>query len=154
MSKTVSHKGVPLEIDRAATEHMTEHMRGFVPADSLAIFTVAGPPVGKQRARVFRDKQGKTRAVTPLKTRQYEQAIANLARIHIGKDWPLDRRYKLQVRFTGGRTDADNVLKAVSDALEGIAYNNDRQVDSAQAERSDPKLKLSPRTTIRIEVLP
>lgn len=112
-------------------------------------FEVLGPPVGKQRARVFQ-RGGKTRAVTPLRTRQYEAAVRGRAFFAVCKSWPLDRRYKLHVAFTG-RCDVDNVFKSVADALEGVLYANDRQIDKGSHERLRGG---APRTVITCEVLP
>ena len=38
-------------------------------------FTIPGEPCGKQRPRVFTTKQGKSRAITPQKTANYETLI-------------------------------------------------------------------------------
>lgn len=115
-------------------------------------FTVQGPPVGKQRARVFRDRDtGKIIAATPKRTREYERAVKFVARLLLPHGWPTDRSYRLRVAFTG-RSDVDNVFKAVADALQGVCYANDRQITAAGCERlpeRDPA-----RTEILIEVLP
>lgn len=109
-------------------------------------FTVAGPPVGKARPRVT--KRG---TFTPERTRCYEAAIRNVASLMVSRDWPTDRRYRLHVGFTG-RSDGDNVFKSVADALEGIFYANDRQVDEGSHKRISAVPH--PRTVITIEVLP
>lgn len=116
----------------------------------VAVFTLLGPPVGKQRPRFNRETG---RAHTPKKTREFEAAIANVANLHLCRDWPKDARYRLHVKFTGRRPDGDNVVKAVADGLEGVAYDNDRQVDGGTWERFPKRESKPPRTEIRIEVL-
>lgn len=106
-------------------------------------FTIAGKPVGKKRPRVT-----KNGTFTPKETRAYERTVRNFATLMLGRDWPIDRRYRLHVAFTG-RSDGDNVFKSVADGLEGVAYANDRQVDKGSHER----ISGSPRTEITIEVL-
>jgi Holliday junction resolvase RusA-like endonuclease len=115
----------------------------------ICVFTVLGPPKGKERPR-FNPRT--KRAITPKATREYEAAIANVANLYLGRDWPKDRRYRLRVGFTGRRCDPDNVLKAVADGLEGVAYANDRQVDECSAYRLNEQKP--PRTEIRLEVIP
>lgn len=52
---------------------------------------------------------------------------------------PLDVAVKLQVTFyrQSELGDVDNLLKPIQDALQGIAYRNDRQVVDASARRRD-----------------
>ena len=119
-----------------------------------ACFTVLGPPQPWQRA-------GRTRkgiAYTQKETKQYELAIktsAFVAGVFNLVEWPRDARYKLHVfaYFANNRRrDLDNVLKAVCDALNGIAYVDDSQIDAMHITRSvDARL---PRTVITLEVLP
>lgn len=113
-------------------------------------FVVWGPAVGKQRATPIVER-GKLRGkITPKKTLEYESAVRDVANLMMPRDWPLDRRYELHVEFLG-RPDVDNVYKAVSDALNKIAYNDDRQVDYGTARRIfDGK----PRTVVKVVVLP
>lgn len=107
-------------------------------------FVVLGPPVGKERPRVT--PRG---TFTPSKTRKYEATVKGMAQLHTPKGWPLDGRYRLHVKFTG-RCDGDNVRKSVADALEGVCYHNDRQIDIG----SDERLRTLPaRTEILVEVL-
>lgn len=108
-------------------------------------FTVFGPPVGKMRPRVT--WRG---TFTPAPTRKYERAVRNWARLCLPWGWPLNRRYKLLVEYTG-KPDNDNVLKSVQDALQGVCYKNDNQVEistSIRLPESEPK-----RTIVTIEVL-
>ncbi len=108
-------------------------------------FTVEGAPVGKGRpeAVVIR-VQGRhvAKLHTPAKTRHYEAAVALAAKGFIADhhratgDDPtltLGGNVALATRIyhpfaPGKKPDADNVYKAVADALSGVLYRDDRQV--------------------------
>jgi Holliday junction resolvase RusA-like endonuclease len=98
-------------------------------------FTIPGPPVPKARARVVTDKQGKTRGVTPAKTRAYEKHIAMVAmgaRSHCSA-WPwrdTEARFGLSVRVYRSRDAGDlgNYEKTVEDAFNGVLWPDDRQM--------------------------
>jgi Holliday junction resolvase RusA-like endonuclease len=110
-----------------------------------ATFTIPGPPVGKQRARTY-SRGGKTRSVTPQKTRDYEDKVATLARWH-WKGPPSDGPIRLEVVVVKPRPkrlcrkadpegrvrclatpDGTNVQKAIEDAMSGIVYVDDAQI--------------------------
>lgn len=101
-------------------------------------FEVSGRPRPKARPRVSNG-----RAYTPKATKQYQEAVGWMARATLNldenRDWPVNGRYELvlKYRMANDRSapDGDNVLKAVQDALEGIAYANDRQVVRALHHR-------------------
>lgn len=114
-------------------------------------FFVAGEPVAKGRARHrnVKTKAGKqfVQTYTPKKTKNYESIVADTARyamqteskitgpcylsvtafFSVPESWPMWKRdAALQGRL--GHTvkpDDDNVLKAVKDALNGIAWTDD-----------------------------
>ncbi len=113
-------------------------------------FTVHGPPVPKARARVV-----KGRAFTPKRTRDYEShvtAVAFAAASRCSK-WPKDATYALIVVVwrAANRGDLDNYLKAVSDALNGIAWNDDRQVTRITGRLGIDRLQ--PRVEVNVEAL-
>lgn len=116
-----------------------------IPPVTVFTFTVVGTPVGKGRARVT--MRG---TFTPKRTRDYEALIADYAALILPWGWPKDKAYRLTVRYTGRRSDGDNILKAVADALQGITYNNDRQIDEHVAIRLNDK---PPRTEVTVEIL-
>jgi Holliday junction resolvase RusA-like endonuclease len=104
-------------------------------------FTIPGPPVPKARARVVTDKQGKTRGVTPAKTRAYEKhvALCALAARMYGSGWPdrapwpwrdTEARFGLSVRVYRSRDAGDlgNYEKTVEDAFNGVIWPDDRQM--------------------------
>jgi Holliday junction resolvase RusA-like endonuclease len=109
-------------------------------------FDVPGVPIPKGRPRVgsFMTARGTriTRTRTPERTAAFEQQVALLARARLRHLSPvqgpvavhIDCRFKRMVSApdeTGWHTlrpDADNVLKAVLDALVGVAFYDDSQV--------------------------
>jgi len=121
-------------------------------------FTVSGKPQPKQRAKTVRLKTGASHTYTPDATVKYERrvraaflevAASNLnfgpsfpphtgpvhldiiAVFGIPKSWSKRKRERAA---EGGGTwcpsccDADNIAKIVSDALNGVAYVDDRQI--------------------------
>ena len=111
-------------------------------------FTVPGEPQGKGRARV-RTIAGKARMFTPAKTVQYESLIALAAQeamngndlfhgpvmVEVVMHCPIRQSWskKKQAQALAGeiyptsKPDADNCLKAVCDALNGVAWKDDTQ---------------------------
>jgi crossover junction endodeoxyribonuclease RusA len=85
---------------------------------------VPGKPVPKQRPRVVNG-----RAFTPAETREAEKRIAWVAR---AAGWtPLDGRLAVALEFvcaSNVRGDLDNLAKLALDALNGIAWRDDKQV--------------------------
>jgi Holliday junction resolvase RusA-like endonuclease len=111
-------------------------------------FTVPGRPVPKARPRVTR--RG---TYTPKRSAAYEALVARaawcagvsiitapirlmvLARFKVAKSWPAKIR---EGRICGPHTqrpDGDNILKAIKDALNGVAYADDALVWSATIEK-------------------
>lgn len=112
-------------------------------------FTVPGDPKGKGRPRFSR--VGKfTKTYTDAKTRLYELKIANEAKLAMFPHEPLEtpiavymeinvpipssysKKRKeaclLGVEMPCKKPDADNILKGVLDAMNGIVYKDDVQV--------------------------
>jgi Holliday junction resolvase RusA-like endonuclease len=117
----------------------------------MLTITIPGKPVAKARPRVFRDKNGFTRGITPEATVKYEEhvklcameAINNhmtardlfamplKAVIDVYFPCPTSQYRKTKPRPQEWRTkkpDADNLAKAILDALNGIVYHDDSQV--------------------------
>ena len=113
-------------------------------------FVVPGPPRPKERAR--RGKGG--RWYTPRATTAFEAAVGWAARAAGARrpSWPCAGPVRLTLRLWFGdrrRRDADNVAKAVQDALNGIAWLDDCQVVELSVTRGvDPG---SPRTEATVE---
>lgn len=113
-------------------------------------FTVPGAPQGKARARTVRNKYtGKIHSYTPDKTAYYEKAVAvaykNATNIvfndepilmHIYAYCPMPKSFSKRKRieaaecriFPTAKPDCDNIAKAVCDALNGVAYKDDKQI--------------------------
>lgn len=95
-------------------------------------FTIPGRPLGKGRPRFFDGK-----VITPKNTRTYEKHISNcgkvalLQNLHWRKICPSDRWFYLDLSIyheKGRYPDADNVIKAIMDGLEGVIWKNDSRV--------------------------
>ena len=115
------------------------------------IFTVPGVPQGKGRPRVTRNG-----TFTPKKTRDYEKKVRDCYIAQGGQMFPDDTPLfasitaifpipsslskKLRALFNGKRyckkPDADNVAKAILDALNGVAYRDDSAVSSLLVYKS------------------
>lgn len=111
-------------------------------------FVVQGPPQPKQRARS--GKGG--RHYTPAATVRYESVVRAIGSLRKPPAWPMDGIYHLQVvaYFADRRPrDIDNVVKAVSDALNRVAFDDDNQVVRVSAEKHvDPA---NPRTEVTVQ---
>lgn len=130
----------------------------------ILTFTVPGPAVGKERARVVR-RGGRTWAFTPKRTREWERRVwlhAIAARDACGV-WPCwGTTYptggwlccRVDVVFVGTRADVDNASKSLLDGMRGAVYGDDRQVVQLHAEkRTLREAGGLPRTEVTVEVL-
>lgn len=114
-------------------------------------FTIPGPPQGKARARTVRNKYtGKPMSYTPDSTVLYENWIrtcymqvdggiferneALLISVHAYFEPPKSASKTKRADMLSGKLrplkkpDGDNILKAVCDALNGLAYRDDIQL--------------------------
>lgn len=102
------------------------------------IFTIPGKPVPKARARTV-SKGGRTWSFTPAKTQKHENLIRFLATVQRqAQKLPISGgRFILKVTCYGAhpRSDWDNLGKTVSDALNGIVWVDDSQVDHATVQK-------------------
>ena len=111
-------------------------------AESIS-FSVLGPPVPKGRPRFCRGV-----AVTPARTRKYESLVRKVAEWHCGH-WRKDGLYRVTLVFTGASpsADLDNLAKAALDGMEGVAFDNDRQVHwlcvMRNTAKSDPRMDVT-----------
>lgn len=97
-------------------------------------FTVPGRPVPKGRPR-FNTRTG--HAYTPRRTQDYQAKVGWHARI--AQTMLTEKPVVLRVwayTHTKSHGDVDNIAKAVADALIGIAYIDDKQVQRIEAEWS------------------
>ena len=95
-------------------------------------FVVDGQPIGKQRP-IF----GQGRVRSGDKSRAYEKKIALVARGFGVKVIPRPFRIRLElvIHQHNWTTDVDNIFKSVCDALQGVAFEGDTQVDEIAARR-------------------
>lgn len=123
----------------------------------MTTFWVDGTPRGKQRARTFYDpRSGKMRSITPEQTKSYEELIrwsykeaggkylgVSLIDVRIivfysiPKSWSKKKQAAAladDIRPTT-KPDCDNIIKIVLDALNGVAYYDDKQVVSVVCKK-------------------
>jgi Holliday junction resolvase RusA-like endonuclease len=113
-------------------------------------FTIPGPPVPNARAR--RGRGGNH--YTPDKTRAYRNRVAWECTRKRLATWPLHARYAVELTFhmpNSRRADADNLAKGVLDALNGIAWEDDSQVQRLVVEKRIDRA--NPRAEVTIEIL-
>lgn len=136
----------------------------------MLTFTVVGQPVGKQRPRVTR----RGHSYTPIKTVNYETLVKEMFAYSYPRFEPLNDaiRVELDIYLQITRTDLkskkksglmlenkirptkkpdiDNIIKAILDALNGIAYADDNQIVEVVAKKF---YAVNPRVEIRIEAV-
>lgn len=140
------------------------------PIRSVA-FVVAGEPVAKGRPRAFSSSTG-IRMHTPKATKAYErsvQAAAGAAMrgaipfgrpvalyvaifLPIPASWSKKKQTlaRIEVIAATNKPDADNVLKAIKDGMNGIVYEDDSQVVEVAASK---KYGTEPRVEVRVQEL-
>ena len=125
-------------------------------------FEVKGDPVPKARARTVR-KGGRTWSFTPKKAAAWEKTVKEEAVKHFDQplpgpiqvsmifhmDRPKSRRKDIWVPTT---PDLDNLEKAILDALNGVAYEDDRYVVAKNAQKRYIRRE-EPRVCIRVTSL-
>ena len=134
-------------------------------------FSVPGEPQGKARARVVRTKTGRSVSYVPEKTAAYEKLACWCYQNQVGSwkfppDCPIcveisaffsipkskSKREKEQMRegkaFSIKKPDADNITKIICDALNGVAYADDKQITSLTIHKG---YSLEPRVIVKIQ---
>lgn len=120
-------------------------------------FTIIGEPEGKGRPR-FRNVGAYTKTYTPEKTVSYENLIKveyqrQCGKAFFDKDVPLDMRVTAYYTIPKSvsekkralmlkhkirpikKPDSSNIVKAVEDALNKVAYHDDTQIVDSQCRR-------------------
>lgn len=133
----------------------------------MLAFTVPGTPVAKGRPRIS-TRGGFARAFTPAKTVAYEGLIALAAQdamkgaepfhgpvcVTVTATFPIpaswSRKKQAAALWHTGRPDGDNLLKAVGDGLNGVAFKDDSQVASARVIKRYGSV---PGLTVEVEAL-
>ena len=119
------------------------------------IVTILGRPQGKQRVRVVKCN-GRIHSYTPKETINYEQEIKTTYKalnnpnfgskpvsLYILATYPIPKNFPKKKKemcleeeiYPCVKPDMDNVVKIVSDALNGVAYCDDKQVVQVLARK-------------------
>ena len=120
-------------------------------------FIVEGKPQGKARARTFYDSRaGKMRSITPEQTTSYENLIRwsyksfggeymgeTVLQADINAYYPIPQSFSKKKRDAAlngvlrptTKPDCDNIIKVVLDALNGVAYYDDKQIVSVSCNK-------------------
>lgn len=130
------------------------------------VFEVKGKPRGKQRPKFSRHGD-KVRTYTPAETVNYEQWVrlcyqqaggvhfgSEPIAIHLNVGYQVPKSFSRKKRERAiqglivptSKPDCDNVLKIICDSLNGIAYDDDKQVVYAVVNKcyaSEPKVFVS-----------
>ena len=136
-------------------------------------FVIEGIPGSKGRGRAAVSKSGKPFVYTPAKTRQYEGLVRQAyqeadpdhireelhegavelaieAYFPIPRNWPrwkkdLVSSWALPQAYCPAYKDWDNIAKVVTDALNGVAFRDDRQIVCAAVRKG-----YGPRGMVRV----
>lgn len=107
----------------------------------VLVFWVDGCPVPKARARTVRTKSGKVASFTPKRTRDWETRVRLVAQSACSAaGWkPSEAAYEVSIEVypAARRGDSDNFAKAVTDAMNGVVYPDDRSIRKLTVERRD-----------------
>lgn len=119
------------------------------------LFSVAGEPVGQGRPR-FTTRGGVNRAYDPAKSRNNKEHIRLMAKqameetgfvctekplkieitarmgIPASKSKKFKERALQRLEYPTKKPDADNIIKGVLDALNGVCYKDDKQIVNIQ----------------------
>lgn len=114
-----------------------------------------GTPRAKERPRLGRTRgDGSVTVYTPERTRDEEELIGWEWITKHGKREPYTGDVSLTLVFVGGAGDVDNCAKTVLDALNLVAYLDDRQVVRLRAWKLPAGCGVARGTYVRVERLP
>ena len=110
---------------------MTEVLMKRLPEGGV-MFSIPGEPVAKGRPRVT--ARG---TFTPKATREYEARVAGIARVvrtlrYVTTQLDADA-WQVTIhlyRYKRTKADADNMVKAIIDGMNGVLYADDSQVEA------------------------
>ena len=130
------------------------------------VFIIYAEPTAKGRPRFSRG-----RTYTPRRTKKYEERVAEIARKEMGdkppvkgaikmtvsayfqvpSSWPNWKQQAAQTGLLGHthRPDLDNLGKSISDALNGIVYEDDSQIVEMNIKKG-----YAYRNLIEVEIMP
>jgi Holliday junction resolvase RusA-like endonuclease len=116
-------------------------------------FTIPVQPLPKKRPRF--NSTGKRKAYTDSRTLAYEQTVATHAMIAMQSKDVLQGDLQVVLHFHRKgkkRADLDNLIKAVWDGMNGIVYEDDKQIVKATTQVSYGAEE--PSVTITVATLP
>jgi Holliday junction resolvase RusA-like endonuclease len=135
------------------------------------IFTVPGEPVAKGRAK-FARRGAFVTTYTPEKSVRYENLVRLAAQeamrgadpfdrpveltvaifLPIPQSWSKKKQEKARTGLVGAtkKPDADNVLKAIKDGMNGVVYVDDSRITDVSLKK---RYALSPRVEITARML-
>jgi len=112
-------------------------------------FTAFGNPVPKARPRLGqRQANGKRKAYTPKRTKNWERTVADYCGIATrGDGFECDVSVWIVFhREDRVNVDLDNLIKSVLDGMNGIAYDDDKQVVEIHAwlkyDKENPRVEV------------
>lgn len=111
------------------------------------VIWVPGEPVAKSRPRVYHG-----RGITPKKTKEAEEQVARAFHLQYPNAIPLKGPIAIKAEFwlsRQGRPDWDNLVKLATDALNGIAYEDDAQIVQAVVHKITPDLMMPGKRGVR-----
>lgn len=118
-------------------------------------FIVPGRPLSINRMHGIRWHNGRRQFFTTPEGRRYQDSVKAHALSALGTvHWNRTREYELTIVsfFDNRRADSDNPLKVIKDALQGVLWDNDVQVQSDHASKAIDKI--APRAVISVRALP
>lgn len=116
-------------------------------------FTIPGRPRPWKRAGSNNGRRFTSRPDEENRARIREEAHVALARPELD-GWPVDARFTLTLYITHDTRracDLDNFSKVVGDALNGVVWSDDAQIDELRVVRCTPS-KEAPELHIVVEV--
>lgn len=140
--------------------------------ESKRYFMVLGEPKGKGRPR-FARRGNYVHTYTPDKTREYEDQVLDsylelyrgqpplqgalsmgiVARFGMPKSLSKVKKRALACTAHVKAPDSDNLAKAVQDALNGVAYEDDKQISMLTVTKSYVAIDEEPHISVFIEEL-
>lgn len=135
------------------------------------VFTVPGEPVAKGRAK-FSRQGGFVRAYTPKETVRYENLVRLAAQeamagvepidgpvlltvaiyLPIPQSWSKKKQEKARTGLVGAtkKPDADNILKALKDGMNGVVYVDDARITDITLQK---RYATAPRVDVIVRAL-
>lgn len=116
-------------------------------------FVVPGRPRPKGRPRAdarFRGRRVDIHFYTPRETKEFEQLVGTYALAAGARPVRHPVEVEVEVWLAGKRGDGDNYLKAILDGLNGVAWEDDRQVVAASIRVHEAQDRDEERTEVTI----